>query len=108
MDWAGAQVVSGHRVNRPDYGAIAFHRETRSYGYAVDRRSSREARVDALKQCGNEKCEVVLALKGGCGALSAGGKNYFVSRGATRQEAETKSIRQCGKDCEVLIWACTK
>jgi hypothetical protein len=96
------------KSTRPDNGAIAFHMDSRSYGFAVDRRTSREARVEALKQCGHEKCEVVLTLKNGCGALAAGSKTYFVSRGATREEAQTKATRQCGRQCEILAWACTK
>ena len=28
--------------------------------------------------------------------------------GVTRDEAETKVMRKCGKDCTVLAWACTR
>ncbi|MFM9972795.1 MAG: DUF4189 domain-containing protein [Burkholderiales bacterium] len=94
--------------SRSDNGAIAYHRASGSYGFAVDRRTAREAKVEALKQCNNADCEVVMAIKNGCGALSAYQKTYFVSRGATRAEAESKSKRQCGPKCEVIVWVCTK
>ena len=93
---------------RPDNGAIAYHRASGVFGFAVDRRNVREAKTEALKQCNNSECEVVLTLKNGCGALAAFQKTYFVSRGATRAEAEAKSRRQCGPKCEVVVWACTK
>jgi len=105
---AGAATSNTLRSIRPDNGAIAFHPASGSFGYAVDRRSAREAKVEALKQCNNSDCEVVLTLKNSCGALASFQKTYFVSRGATRAEAEAKARRQCGVKCETLVWACTK
>ena len=96
------------RSVRPDNGAIGVHPDSGSFGYAVDRRSAREAKVEALKQCNYTDCEVVLTLKNSCGALASFKKTYFVSRGATRLEAEAKARRQCGPKCEILVWACTK
>lgn len=93
---------------RPDNGAIAFHGPSGSFGYAVDQRTSRDARVAALRQCSDPDCEVVLTLKNSCGALANYRQTYFASRGATRQEAELKARRQCGPKCEILVWACTK
>ena len=90
------------------FGAIAYHRASGSYGFAVDRRSAREAKVEALKQCSNTDCEVVLSLKASCGAVAKSPKSHFASRGTTREEAETKARRQCGARCEVVVWACTK
>ena len=96
------------KAGTPTNGAIAYHRGSGSFGFAVDQRTAREAQVEALKQCNNNDCEVVLSLKNGCGALAAFQKTFFVSRGATRAEAEAKSKRQCGPRCEVVVWACTK
>ncbi len=91
-----------------DNGAIAYHRGSGSYGYAVNRLNARDARIEALKQCGHAECEVVLSLKASCGAIAKGPRNYFASRGTTREEAETKARRHCGARCEVLVWACTQ
>ena len=90
------------------YGAIAYHDASRSSGFAVDRRNSREARVEALRQCGHPKCEVALTLRNECGAIARDGKLVRSQKGATRQEAEAKALRQCGERCEIITWACTR
>ena len=90
------------------YGAIAYHDASSSSGFAVDRRNSREARVEALRQCGHPKCEVALSLRNECGAIARGGKLVRSQKGATRQEAEAKALRLCGERCEVIAWACTR
>ena len=101
-----------HRRGQPPkaaFGAIAFDRASASYGYSFDLRSSREAKVEALKQCGNPQCEVVLNFRNTCGALASGPRKSGAMTGSTRQEAETKALRKCAeKDCKVLAWACTK
>ena len=89
-------------------GAIAYHRESGSFGYAVNAKDSRTARVDALKQCAHPKCEVVASLSKDCGAVANGPKKFVASRGATRQEAETKALRLCGERCEIAGWACPR
>jgi hypothetical protein len=89
-------------------GAIAFHRDSGSFGYAVNAKDSRTARIDALKQCGHPKCEVVASLSKDCGAVANGPKKFVASRGATRQEAETRALRLCGERCEIAGWACPR
>jgi hypothetical protein len=103
-----AATAKAIKKNLADNGAIAYHRASGAFGFAVDRSNAREAKIEALKQCNNADCEVVLSLKSGCGALAAFQKTYFVSRGVTRAEAEAKARRQCGPKCEVVVWACTK
>ena len=90
------------------HGAIAYHGESNSSGYAVDRRNSREARVEALRQCGHPRCEIVATLRSDCGAVAIGARKIVTQKGATRQEAESKALRRCGDACEVVIWACTR
>jgi len=95
------------------YGAIALQRETGQFGYTADASTSRDAKIEALKQCADPRCEVVLSFNHACGALARnparGPKIYFPAAGATRQEAETKALRLCAaKDCEVMAWACTR
>ena len=89
-------------------GAIAYHRESGSFGYAVNAKDSRAARVEALKQCGHPKCEVVASLSKDCGAVANGPRKFIASRGATRQEAETRALRLCGERCEIVGWACPR
>ena len=92
------------------YGAIAYHRDSSSVGYSYDFANSRDAKKEALKQCGNAKCEVLIAFRNACGAVAEGGRKPEAMSGATRQEAETKSLRRCGnaKACRIVAWACTK
>lgn len=90
------------------YGAIAYDASGGNYGFAVDRRNSRDARLEALRQCGQPKCEVVARLRADCGALAKGARKSVVQRGTTRQEAESKALRRCGEGCEIVVWACTR
>lgn len=89
-------------------GALAYHRESGSFGYSINAKDSHTARVTALKQCGHPRCEVVASLSKDCGAVANGPKKFSAARGATRQEAETKALRQCGERCEVVGWACPR
>jgi len=90
------------------YGAIAANRDTKAVGYAYDFKTSQEAKREALRQCGEQKCEVLVTFRNGCAAAATGKGRMTTMTGATRDEAETKVMRKCGKDCTVLAWACTK
>ena len=92
----------------PSTGALAYHRDSGSFGYAVNAKDSHTARVTALKECGHPKCEIVASLRKDCGAVANGPKKFVASRGATRQEAETRALRLCGERCEVVGWACPR
>jgi serine/threonine-protein kinase len=102
-------VLSKVVVKKGVYGAIALQRETGQLGYVYDAATSRAAKIEALRQCADPRCEVVAAFSNACGALARGPKKYFPATGATRQEAETKALRLCAAgDCAVVAWACTK
>ena len=89
-------------------GALAYHRDSGSFGFAVNAADSRAARVGALNQCAHPKCEVVVTLSKDCGAVANGPKKFVASRGATRQEAETRALRLCGERCAIVGWACPR
>jgi len=96
-------------VKKGVYGAITLQRETGQLGYAYNAATSRAAKIEALKQCADPRCQVVVAFSNACGALARGAKKYFSATGATRPEAETKALRRCAaKDCEIAAWACTR
>jgi hypothetical protein len=119
MPNAQAEERSGsHRYSRNlRHGAIAYDRDSGRIGYAYDYRSAREARAQALMQCG-EQCEVVIDLRNNCGALASKAPNKSASthkptapitaHGATREEAQTKAKRLCGSDCQIQAWACSR
>lgn len=90
------------------FGAIAYHRDTQSWGVAYDKPRARDAAVEALKQCAHQRCEIVQRFKNGCAALVDGPKAAFASSGATRDEAETKALKRCGAGCKPVAWACTR
>ena len=90
------------------HGAIAYHQTSGSIGWATDRRTSREASIEALKQCGHEQCVVVASVTRNCAALAKNPKKFAVQKGATRQEAETKALARCGAGCEIAVWTCTR
>ena len=95
------------------FGAIAYHRTSQSWGVGYNHARERDASLEALKQCGNAKCEVVHKFKNGCAALADGPKTHFSASGATRDEAETKTLRRCAEvnkaaSCNLIAWACTR
>ena len=104
---ATASATSNFKSSKAN-GAIAYHRDSGSFGYTTDAKNSREAKTEALKQCNHPKCEVVASFRGACGAVANGPKRFVATTGATRQEAETRALRKCGGTCEVVVWACTK
>lgn len=100
-------------VKKGVYGAIALQRETGQLGYAYNSATARTAKIEALNQCADPRCEIVKAFSNACGALARQParrpKGYFPATGATRQEAEAKALRLCAaRECEVAAWACTK
>ena len=92
----------------PGHAAIAYHAPSRNVGWASERRTRREAQLEALRQCGHPRCEVVSSLTGGCAALAQGETRHFAQRGASRAEAEAKALRRCGARCEIVAWVCTR
>ena len=111
LSLAGASALAAEDKRRggsPLYGAIAYHADTKSTGWATDRRTSREARLEALKQCGHEQCVVLGTVTRGCIALAHGGRKPSLQKGVTRQEAETKALSRCGAGCEIAAWTCTR
>ena len=85
-----------------------WDRETSSSGYSYNHKSEREAKVEALNQCGRDRCEIMTSFRNECGALAIGKKNTVAMTGATRAEAETKALRKCGPECRPVAWACTR
>ena len=89
---------------------VFLHPETKEeYALArTERKTARDAKVEALRQCSHEKCEVVASITRGCGALARDNAKFSVQKGATRNEAQTKALKKCGSGCEILAWACTR
>ncbi len=96
-------------LKKSAYGAIAYEPGRRATGYSYDFKSAREAKVEALKQCGDPACEVLVSFRNACGAIAQGPGKPFAVTGATRAEAQTRALRRCDhKACQIVAWACTK
>jgi len=109
--FAGAANAVGNKSAAPNrFGAIAYERASKSWGVSYDMARARDANVEALRQCGQKRCEVVHKFKNGCAALVDGpkAKTGVAASGATRDEAETKALKRCGPDCAAVAWACTR
>jgi hypothetical protein len=95
------------------WGAIAYNSKTGTYGFAVDRKTKREAETEAFRQCGD--CDVIKTFRDACGAiadrprkLDKPKKPAFVwETGASREIAERKALQKCGAECKIAVWACT-
>jgi hypothetical protein len=111
---AVAQTKPAKRSAEPNrYGAIAYNRTSQSWGVGFNFARARDANVEALKECGNGKCEVVHKFRNGCAALADGPKIHAAVSGATRDEAEAKTLRRCAElnkqaSCNLVAWACTR
>ena len=103
-----AEAREAKRSTTPSHAAIAYHAPSRNVGWASERRTRREAQLEALRQCGHPQCEVVTSLTDGCAALAQGEKRHSSQRGANRAEAEAKALRRCGVRCEIVAWVCTR
>ena len=108
---AGGAQAAGNKSAAPNrFGAIAYERASKSWGTGYDMARARDAELEALRQCGQKRCEVVHKFKNGCAALVDGpkAKAAVAASGATRDEAETKALKRCGPDCVAVAWACTR
>ena len=99
------------------HGAIAIDRQSDAWGYGVNQKTSREARLEALRQCNRPGCEIVMRIEGECGAVARrrlppgaydAKAKFSTFRGTNREESETKALRLCGPGCEVVAWACNR
>lgn len=88
------------------WGAIAYNSSSGAYGYAVDRKTRREAESEAYRQCGD--CDVLKTFRDSCGALAEKPGKFAWETGASREIAETKALKKCDDDsCKIAVWACT-
>ena len=100
-DAAGAR--SGKRQL---WGSIAYNSKTGVFGFAVDRKTKRDAETDAFRQCGD--CDVIKTFRDSCGAIAEKPKKFAWETGASREIAERKALQKCGgAECRIAVWACT-
>jgi Domain of unknown function (DUF4189) len=93
------------------YGAIAYSTNNGRYGYTYDYSTQASAEAEALKNCGDLSCTIILWFKNSCAALAIGdGYSYGVAWASGRGDAETSAMTYCsqnGKGCSIAQWVCT-
>ena len=96
------------------YGAIAYSRHTRHYGYWKGAESRAGAERRALEACKGRDCRIEVWFRNSCGALATGEGGQVVGWAHENRlhEAEERAIRACrnegGRHCEVVISACSR
>jgi len=98
--------AAARQGNRQLWGAIAYSTKSGSYGYAVDRKTKRDAEMDAFRQCGSN-CDLIRPFRDACAAVAAKPTRTSSDTGASREIAEMKAMKKCGSDCAIKVWACT-
>jgi len=88
------------------WGSIAYSTKTGAYGFAVDRKTKRDAEAEAFRICGTN-CDLLRTFRDSCGAVAARPKRVASDTGASREIAEAKALRKCGDNCKIAVWACT-
>ena len=88
------------------WGSIAYSTKTGAYGYAVDRKTRRDAETEAFRICGTN-CDLLRTFRDSCGAIAARPNRVASDTGASREIAEAKALRKCGDNCKIAVWACT-
>jgi len=97
------------------FGAIAYGRTSRAWGYSYSWDSQAKAESVALQNCaqhGND-CEVMVWFDRKCGAVvAAEGASAFWGLGDSEAEARADAQTKCeqggGKDCKVCAYQCSK
>ena len=87
------------------WGAIAYSSSSGAYGYAVDRKTRREAESEAYRQCGD--CDVIKTFRDSCGAIAEKPGKFAWQTGASREIVERKALQKCAGECRIAVWACT-
>jgi len=102
-----ATEAAGARVGKRQlWGSIAYNSKSGVFGYALDRKTKRDAEAEAFRQCGD--CDVIKTFRDSCGAIAEKPKKFVWETGASREIAERKALQKCGgAECKIAVWACT-
>ena len=98
----------------PSYGAIAYGRTSKAWGYSHNWGSQGKAESVAMQNCAqhSDDCEVMVWFDRRCGAVAAGeGATAFWGLGnnvgQAQGEAKNKCLNGGGKVCEVKVSQCS-
>jgi hypothetical protein len=96
------------------WGAIAYSKKDKKYGYSFEQASKAVAEKSALQYCnksGGAQCVIETSFDRLCGAVAADGDQVAWGTSGTRAAAEQRAVGECtklgGKKCEVKAWVCS-
>ncbi len=97
------------------YGAIAYGRTSRAYGFSYSWPSRAKAESIALNNCGQhgDDCEVMVWFDSKCGAVAAGqGSSAWWGLGDGDGQARADALDRCANDggegCAVQVSQCSR
>ena len=95
------------------WGAIAYSKPDKGYGYALEVSDEATARKVAMENCRKHgsACVVETVFSRACTALAAGGDHIGLGTDHTRETAEKRALSECSrtgaKGCAVQTWVCS-
>ena len=97
------------------YGAIAYGRTSRAYGFSYSWPSRAKAESVAMNNCGQhgDDCEVMVWFDRRCGAVAAGqGSTAWWGLGNSDGQARADALDKCANDggegCEIRVSQCSR
>lgn len=111
-----AFLVSGAMAyDRDDsFGAIAYSKRARHYGYATGKHSRRAAEERAMELCDHRDCKVEVWFKNNCAALATGSDGQVVGWAYNEHEsrARDRALDECrdrnGRRCHIVVATCSR
>jgi len=99
----------------PSYGAIAYGRSSRAFGFSYRWPSQAKAERVALQNCAEhgDDCEIMVWFEHNCGAVAAGsGTSAFWGLGDGDGRARAAALGKCreeeGEACKIKVSACSR
>jgi hypothetical protein len=95
------------------WGAIAYSKTDKAYGYSYEMEDEQSARQVALTNCRKHgtNCVLETVFNRTCAAVAAGGDRVGWGTAPTRDAAEQRAMTECSrtgaKGCEVQTWVCS-
>jgi hypothetical protein len=95
------------------WGAIAYSKSDKAFGYSFEQGEEAAARNIALANCRKHgtSCVVETVFSRACAALAAGGDHIGWGTDHTREGAEKRAMSECtltgAKGCAIQTWVCS-
>ena len=108
------QISCRGKNSPPMYGAIAYSRKDKLFGFTYDQSDKATAEKLAIQYCvkqGGAKCQIEASFHNICGAVAADGETVFWGTSGTKYGAEQRALAECtrlgGKKCEARASICS-